>query len=114
MIDGDLFIIAERDNYTPKIGLLVSLLSNARHYLLTATRDLSTAQLDAQPKEAPNTIGQLLAHLAAAELMFQAITFHDRQFNEEEAATWGAAFKFQASEKAKNRTLPDYLSDLDK
>ena len=85
MDENKTFIIAERDGFSQKIGLLVSMLENARHYLKQASRNLSVEQLDAKPGGAVNSIGQLLAHLCAAEVFFQAMTFHDRRFNDQEA-----------------------------
>lgn len=109
----DVFVIGERDDYAPKVGLLVSMLMNSRHYLLSAIRDLSAAELDAQPQGANNTIAALLSHLAAAETMFQAITFHGRRFNEAEQVRWESAFRFEKGNEPKGKVLESYLQDLE-
>ena len=109
---NDVFVIRERDDYSPKVGLLVSMLMNSRHYLLSAIRDLSRAELDAQPQGTNNTIAAILSHLAAAETMFQAITFHGRRFNEVEQARWENAFRFKKGAEPKGRALEACLHDL--
>jgi hypothetical protein len=93
-----IFVIHEREGYAPKVGLMVSMLTNSRHYLLNAIRALSVEELDAKPKGARNTIGSLLAHLAAAETLFQCITFFERRFNEEEDRLRGADFRLEHSD----------------
>lgn len=108
----DTFIIGEREGYTPKIGVLVSMLTNSRCYLLSATRNLAQDQLDSHPGLAPNSIGTLLAHLCAAENMFQRITFEGRRFNEQELAEWGGAFELKPCAKNQGRSLEAYHADL--
>lgn len=110
--DDAVFIIGERQGYNPKIGVLVSQLTNARHFLLRAVRELSTEQLDAQPPGVTNSIGALLAHLNAAENMFQRITFEGRRFDEAEAARYNPAFRFEPGSHSSGRSLEAYLDDL--
>ena len=109
---SDTFVIGEREGYAPKVGVLVSMLTNSRRFLMSATRDLTQAQLDSQPTLAPNSIGALLAHLCAAENMFQRITFEGRRFNEQELGEWGATFELKPCSKNQGRTLEAYLADL--
>lgn len=35
------FVIREREGYSPKVGLMVSMCTNSRHFLLNVIRDLS-------------------------------------------------------------------------
>ena len=107
------FVIGPRDGFSPRVGVLVSSLQNTRHYLRNAVRGLSLEQLDARPEPAQNTIGQLLAHLAAAETMFQRMLFEGRRFNDAERERWGACFEFQESRWSRGRRLEAYLTDLD-
>ena len=107
------FVIGPRDGFTPRVGVLVSCLQNTRHYLRNAMRDLSLEQLDARPQRARNTIGQLLAHVAAAETMFQRLLFKGRRFNNAERERWGACFEFGDSVWSHGRSLEAYLHDLD-
>ena len=88
------FIVTAREGDRPRLEVLISQLASARHYLLNAARDLSAGQLDAQTAGCPNTIGSLLAHVAAAETMFQNITGQGRQFSEEEEDL-KQAFRFE-------------------
>lgn len=108
----DLFLIGEREGYSPKVGVLVSMLANSRHYLLRAVRDLTPEQLDAPPQGAINSVGALLAHLDAAENLFQRITFENRRFDEAEAARYNPAFRFEPGPHSRGRTLESYLHDL--
>jgi uncharacterized damage-inducible protein DinB len=112
-MSDDLFLIGPRAGYTPRIGILVSQLANARHYLRRAARGLSVAELDAPPGTASNTIGALLAHLDAAENMFQRITFEGRRFTTEEAARYGASFELAGGAMSSGRLLDDYLRDME-
>ena len=110
---GDVFLIGSRDGYGPRVGLLVSQLQNTRHYLLRASRDLTVKQLDAQPGRARNSIGVLLAHLDAAENMFQRITFEGRRFNEEEAPRYSPYFEMEGGERSRGRDNQSYHRDLE-
>ena len=107
-----IFVIGEREGYAPQVGVLVSMLQNARSFLLSAVRDLSTELLDAPPGPANNTIGSILAHLDAAENMFQLITFEKRRWNEEEDARYRPAFEFKDSLTPRGRDLESYLRCL--
>jgi len=84
-----LFVIGTRDGYEGEVGVVVSMLQNARQYLHCAVRDLDTAALDARPGGAVNTIGSILAHLAAAEIMLGLRAFENRRPTDEERRTLG-------------------------
>lgn len=108
-----IFVIGPRADFTPKIGTLVSMLSNTRLYLKTATRNLTVEDLDSKPNSALNSIGAILAHLAAAESLFQCMTFEDRQFNDEETVYWKDVFKLEPCARNQGRALESYMSELD-
>lgn len=110
---SEIFVLGPRESFTPKVGLLVSMLANARYYLQTVTRDLTIENLDSRPDNAPNSIGALLAHLTAAETLFQCMTFENRQFNEEETAYWIDVFKLRACDRNQGRSLDSYMQELD-
>jgi hypothetical protein len=110
--ESSVFLIGTREGYDTRIGTLVSQLTNTRHFLLRASRGLSVEQLDARPGPARNTIGTLLAHLNAAESMFQRITFEGRLFNEEESARFSPYFEFKGGERSHGRPLADYHAEL--
>lgn len=88
------FLIAPATHEEPLMGTLFAMMRNVRHYLHTATRELTVDALDAVPGELRNSIGALLAHIAAAERMIANITVHERRFSAEEA-DFEAAFRFE-------------------
>ncbi len=100
MPDTSLFVIGPSAGRAPHLETLVSMLENARRYLLTASRDLTAEQLDEVPAGAPNSIGAILAHVAAAERMFQHLMFRDYQFSDTERLTVEPAFRFQENPQA--------------
>jgi len=51
----------------------------------------SQREIDYILDDQANSIGALVYHLAAAEKIYQLITFENRRFNEEELKIWGAA-----------------------
>lgn len=113
MNHSDIFVIGPKEDFTPKVGTLVGMLTNARHYLRTTTRELTVKDLDSKPQAALNSIGAILAHLAAAETLFQCMTFEDRQFNQEETAYWIDVFKLEACDRNQGRHLDSYMKELD-
>jgi uncharacterized damage-inducible protein DinB len=72
--------------YTPTIGRLVGMLLYARRTTLAAVEGLSMAELDHLQDASSNSIGALLAHIAAVERGYQIITFEDRRPSAEETA----------------------------
>jgi hypothetical protein len=108
------FLVTPREGFTPRIGLLAAELESSRHYLLRASRELTVAQLDAAPGTARNTMGELLAHVDAAENLFQRITFEDRMFNDEEKARYSAVFEFafDSGGRPRGRTIESCHAQL--
>lgn len=78
----------------PLVETLISLLGSNRHYLLNASRELTAAELDFVPPGCRNSIGSLLTHVAAAEVMFQNIAFNGRLFSQQEEE-FRQAFAFE-------------------
>jgi uncharacterized damage-inducible protein DinB len=64
--------------YTPTIGRLVGILLYTRQTTLAAVERLSIAELDHLQDGSSNSIGALLAHIAAVERGYQCITFEER------------------------------------
>ena len=95
------FLIAPADHDETLMGTLFAMMTSVRHYLRTATRELDAAALDAVPEPAHNSIGAILAHIAAAERMLVNITVHGRQFDDDEEA-FRAAFRFERNPLAGN------------
>jgi uncharacterized damage-inducible protein DinB len=68
------------------------MLTYARHTTLTAVEGLTCEQLDRLHDEQSNSIGGLLAHIAAAERWYQLVTFEERRPTAAENDAWSAAW----------------------
>jgi len=86
----NLYLIGDVDGFTPQVGRLVSMLNYVRHTTLEAAAGLAPSQLDYLPDAQSNSIGALLAHIAAAEVGYQAATFFERELSAQEKEEWGA------------------------
>ena len=95
------FLIAPAEHEDALMGTLFAMMRSIRHYLHTATRDLGADTLDAVPDPARNSIGSLIAHVAAAERMLVNITVHGRQFDDDEE-DFRVAFRFERNPLAGN------------
>jgi uncharacterized damage-inducible protein DinB len=100
--------------YAPIIGRLVGILLYARKTTLAAVDGLSVADLDHLQDEASNSIGALLAHIAAVERGYQCITFEERPPSELEQAAWEPALKLGAEGRRllRNQPLEHYVHEL--
>ena len=92
--------------YTPAIGRLVGMLSYARATTLAAVDGLTMPQLDHVHDATSNSIGALLAHMAAVECSYQILTFEERLLNAAENAEWGSALKLGAEGQRDLREQP--------
>ncbi len=115
MNNTDLFLIGDLPGFTPQIGRLVSMMNYARYTTLSAVEGLAVEALDYLPDPQSNSIGALLAHIAAAEVGYQAATFYARDLNAEERHEWGAALDLgeRARREIRGHELGYYLSRLD-
>jgi hypothetical protein len=75
------------------IGPLVCMLAYARSTTLAAVEGLTSAQLDHLQDPQSNSIGALLAHMAAVERAYQVLTFEERELSERESEPWSVALK---------------------
>mgnify|MGYP006306325213 CR=1 FL=1 len=91
----ELFLIGRRSGYTACVGVLVSELENARHYLLGALRGIDHEALHARPDSVPNSVAQIVSHLVAAEALMRAITFEGRMLDAERDPAALAALRFE-------------------
>lgn len=109
------FIVAPQPGFAPEVGRLVSMLAYARLTTLRAVQGLSTAQLDHLHDPASNSIGALLAHVAAVEFAYQCTTFDRRGLSGPEQARWGAALDLgpDAQREIRGRPLAHYLAQLE-
>jgi uncharacterized damage-inducible protein DinB len=72
-------LIRPLPGFSPTIGRLVAMLTYARQTLLQSVEGLSRAQLDHLHDAQSNSIGALLAHVAAVERWYQMLTFEGRK-----------------------------------
>jgi uncharacterized damage-inducible protein DinB len=100
--------------YTPTIGRLVAMLSYARQTTLQAVEGLTREQLDHVHDERSNSIGALLAHVAAVERGYQIITFEDREPTAAENDAASAALKLgdRARREIRGQDLQFYVQEL--
>ncbi|KAA6464524.1 DUF664 domain-containing protein [Acidobacteria bacterium AB60] len=83
-------VLGPRAGFTPQIGSFVSMLTWMREQngVLSATKGLTQADLDALFDANANTIGALMLHLAATETYYQLHTFEGMKWN-----SWGEDIK---------------------
>jgi uncharacterized damage-inducible protein DinB len=100
--------------YTPTIGRLVAMLTYARDTTLASVNGLTLGQLDHLHDARSNTIGALLAHIAAVERGYQVITFEGREPSASESAAWSAALKLgdQGRREIHGHELQLYTDEL--
>jgi uncharacterized damage-inducible protein DinB len=72
------FVLASAPGFAPTVGRLVAMLTYTRWTTLRAVEGLTVAQLDHLHDERSNSIGALLAHIAAVEVSHQRLTFDGR------------------------------------
>lgn len=115
MSESNLFLIAEVHGFSPQIGRLVSMMNYVRSTTVSAVAGLNVDELDYLNDAQSNSIGALLAHIAAAEVGYQAATFHGRDLSDEEKDAWGAALALgeRARREIRGRELDYYLSRLE-
>lgn len=90
--DSNLNLLGARSGYGPQVGTFVSLLTWMREAngVISATKNLTTADLDYLIDPNANTIGALMLHLAAAETYYQFNTFEGMKWD-----TWPDSVKKQ-------------------
>jgi len=101
--------------YSPAVGRLVCMLTYARSTTLAAVEGLATAELDYLFDARSNSIGALLAHIAAEERSYQVMTFEDRALSADENARWSAALRLGDAGRQSLRGYPlaHYLGELE-
>ena len=115
MSERNPFLIVELPGFTPQIGRLVSMMNYVRSTTLSAVAGLGVEELDYLHDSTSNSIGALLAHIAAAEVGYQDATFYQRGLDEDEQREWGAALDLgeRARGEIRGRELDYYVSRLE-
>ncbi len=86
--------IGPQTGYTPQIGTLLSMLDWVSDSVIKYNAKLTTEQLDYLHDKDSNTIGSLMMHVAATEVVYQDITFHGLQgFSETNKSKWTPAME---------------------
>ena len=87
----------------------------SRETTLAAVAGLSAAELDHLQDDSSNSIGALLAHIAAVERGYQCVTFEDRAPSALEQAAWEPALTLGAEGRRllRNKPLEHYVHELD-
>lgn len=105
--------IAPPPDYTHDIGLLVAMMHYVRLTTIQAVGGLNGSQLDTIPQGFANSIGMLLAHIAAVDRLYQCLSFKNRGFDDEEWAHHAGAFSFgREGERVQGLSLEHHLENL--
>ena len=84
-------LLGPKSGYTPYIGTVVSMLTWMEPAVLGPTLRLTQPDLDVLFDKNANTIGALLLHLAATEVLYQRLTFDNVSYDQLMAdPTWKA------------------------
>ena len=90
--DNNINHIGPMDGFTPQIGTLMSMLDWLSDSVLRVTKKLSVEQLDYMHDKDSNSIGALILHVAATEVIYQDITFNNLDdFSKENKEKWHVA-----------------------
>jgi uncharacterized damage-inducible protein DinB len=108
-------IIGPLQGYSPQIGTFVSMLNWMRNSVLRATENLTQQELDYLHDSKSNTIGALLLHLAATEVVYQDLTFNNlKDFSDTNKKKWGVPMNLgeEGRKQIKGNDLEYYLTAL--
>lgn len=109
-------IIGPREGYSPQLGIFVSMLDWMRDSVKRAAKDLTKDELDFLLDPNGNTIGSLLLHLAATEVIYQDLTFYGEKngFSNENMKKWEVAMSLgeEGRKQIKGNDLNYYLNAL--
>lgn len=109
-----LYIIDQKDSLGLEFSKLVSMMNYTRYTTIEAVKGLTVEELDFLFDEQANSIGMLLAHLAAVEKTYQVITFENRDLNEKELSILLPALDLGSlgRETIKDNTIDYYLEQM--
>lgn len=111
---SQLFLIDQKEGFNPTFSHLVSMMNYVRSTTLEAVEGLTIEELDFRIHDEANSIGMLLAHMAAVERIYQIVTFERRDPTEEEEEVLAAGLDLGEKGKAAFEGFPleHYLEDL--
>lgn len=111
----NLNIIGPLKGYSPQVGTFVSMLNWMRNSVVGATKNLTQPELDFLVDKKSNTIGALLLHLAATEVIYQDLTFNNlKDFSDENRKKWSVPMNLgsEGRKQIKGNNLDFYLTAL--
>jgi uncharacterized damage-inducible protein DinB len=113
-MDESILRIEPLPGYAPAVGRLVGMLNYSRVTTLQAVEGLTMAGLDHLHDDQSNSIGALLAHMAAVESAYQILTFEDRVMTDEENARFKPALKLgtEGRQALRGQPLEHYVDQL--
>lgn len=115
-MDMNINHIGPKEGYEPLIGTLISMLDWVSNTVITYNSKLTIEQLDYLHDADSNTIGSLLLHVAATEVIYQDITFHNlEEFSSGNKSKWGVAMDLgeEARKQIKGNPLSYYKEAID-
>lgn len=107
--------IGPLEGYTPQIGALVSMLEWISDSVVRVTKKLSVEQLDYLHDKESNSIGALMLHVAATEVIYQDLTFANlSDFSKANKEKWGVAMELgpDAQTKIKGNPVSYYVEAM--
>ena len=113
--DGNINHIGPMEGYTPQIGTLISMLDWISNSVINATKKLTVEQLDRLHDKDSNSIGALMLHVAATEVIYQDMTFNNlNNFSKENKDKWSVAMELgpEAQTKINGNKLEYYVEAM--
>src|SRR5919199_751687 len=114
--EGNINHIGPKEGFTPLIGTLISMLDWVSNSVIQYNSKLSVEGLDYLHDQDSNTIGSLILHVAATEVIYQDITFHGlTDFSSANKSKWNAAMELgeNARKEIKGNPLSYYKDAID-
>jgi hypothetical protein len=105
-------IIGPIAGYSPQVGTLVTMLVWIQDSLINVTKGLTQQELDFLFDTKANTIGALIMHVAAIEVVYQDMTFYGlKDISESNKKKWNTAMNLgeAAQKQIKGKPLEYYL-----
>ncbi len=116
IVDDNINHIGPKKGYTPLIGSLISMLDWVSNSVIQYHLKLTTEQLDYIHDAESNSIGSLILHVAATEVIYQDITFNNLEdFTPDNKSKWGIAMDLgeEARKQIKGHPLSYYKDAID-
>ena len=108
------YLIDQKDGLGLEFSKLVSMMNYTRMTTIDAVKDLTVEELDFLYDDEANSIGMLLAHMAAVERTYQILTFENRDLTDEELSRLlpGLELGSLGRDQFKGNTIESYLGEL--